>query len=120
MEVVGGGQGPRRNSPVLTPACAGVSAYVVSVCGFVFSTKDSTPRAGGKDSDGPPIFQSLPGGLCGKESASQRRRCRSSPWLGKIPLRRKWQLTPVCLPGESHGHRRVGYSLGGCGELDMT
>ena len=28
MEVVGAGQGPRRNSPVLTPACAGVRACV--------------------------------------------------------------------------------------------
>ena len=24
-------------------------------------------------------------------------------WVGKIPWRRKWQLTPVFLPGESHG-----------------
>ena len=35
-----------------------------------------------------------------------------SPWVGKIPWRRKWQLTPVFLPGESHGQRSlVGYSL---------
>ena len=34
------------------------------------------------------------------------------PSLGrKIPLRRKWQPTPVFLPGESHGPR----SLVGCG-----
>ena len=26
-----------------------------------------------------------------------------SPWVKKIPWRRKWQLTPVFLPGESHG-----------------
>ena len=33
------------------------------------------------------------------------------PWTGKIPLRRKWQTTPVFLPGESHGQRSlVGYS----------
>ena len=25
------------------------------------------------------------------------------PWVGKIPWRRKWQLTPVFLPGKSHG-----------------
>ena len=24
-------------------------------------------------------------------------------WVGKIPWRRKWQPTPVLLPGESHG-----------------
>ena len=33
------------------------------------------------------------------------------PWVGKIPWRRKWQPTPVFLPGESHGWRNlVGYS----------
>ena len=26
-----------------------------------------------------------------------------NPWVGKIPWRRKWQPTPVCLPGEFHG-----------------
>jgi len=25
------------------------------------------------------------------------------PWVGKIPWRRKWQPTPVFLPGKSHG-----------------
>ena len=28
---------------------------------------------------------------------------RFDPWVRKIPWRRKWQLTPVFLPGESHG-----------------
>ena len=27
----------------------------------------------------------------------------SDPWVRKIPWRRKWQPTPVLLPGESHG-----------------
>ena len=30
-----------------------------------------------------------------------------SPWLGKIPWRRKWQPTPVLLPGKSHGWRSL-------------
>ena len=30
------------------------------------------------------------------------------PWVRKIPLRRKWQLIPVFLPGESHGQRNLG------------
>ena len=35
--------------------------------------------------------------------------------------RRKWQPTPVCLPGESHGQRSlVGYSPWGLKESDMT
>ena len=29
------------------------------------------------------------------------------PWVGKIPWKRKWQLTPVSLPGESHGQRSL-------------
>ena len=51
----------------------------------------------------------------GKESACQSRqgfkRPRFVPWVGKIPLRRAWQPTPVFLPGESHGQRSLaGYS----------
>ena len=30
------------------------------------------------------------------------RKCVFNPWVRKIPLRRKWQLTAVFLPGESH------------------
>ena len=30
-----------------------------------------------------------------------------NPWVGKIPWRRKWQSTPVLLPGKSHGQRRL-------------
>ena len=29
------------------------------------------------------------------------------PWVRKIPWRRKWQPTPVFLPGESHGPRSL-------------
>ena len=33
------------------------------------------------------------------------------PWFRKIPWKRKWQPTPVFLPGKFHGQRRlVGYS----------
>ena len=28
-------------------------------------------------------------------------------WVGKIPWRRKWQPTPIFLPGESHGQRSL-------------
>ena len=41
--------------------------------------------------------------------------------VGKIPCRRRWQPTPVLLPGESHGQRSLtGYSPGSCKESDMT
>ena len=33
------------------------------------------------------------------------------PWVRKVPWRRKWQPTPVFLPGKPHGQRSlVGYS----------
>ena len=42
------------------------------------------------------------------------------PWVGKIPWRRKWQPTPVFLPGESHGRKSlVGHSPQ-VAELDTT
>ena len=34
-------------------------------------------------------------------------RCGFDPWVGKIPWRRKWEPTPVVLPGESHGQRSL-------------
>ena len=46
----------------------------------------------------------------GKEPACQCRRLkrhRFNLWVRKIPCRRKWQLTPVLLPGESHGERSL-------------
>ena len=49
----------------------------------------------------------LPWWLSSKEAACQCRRPRFNPWLGKIPWRRKWQPTPVFLPGQSHGHRSL-------------
>jgi len=39
----------------------------------------------------------------------------------KIPWRRKWQATPIFLPGESHGQRNlVIYHPWGLKESDMT
>ena len=61
-------------------------------------------------SDKEPICQ------CGR-----RKRCGFDPWIGKIPWRKKWQSTPVFLPGESHRQRNLaGYSPWGSKESDMT
>ena len=66
------------------------------------------------------MYMGFPGG----SSTCQRRRWRRhgfSPWVGKIPWRRKWQPTPVFLSGKSHGQRSlVGYSPWGCQESDTT
>ena len=59
-----------------------------------------------------------------KEPAYQcwrHKRCRIDPWVRKIPWRRKWQPSPVFLPGEPHRQRNLaGYSPWGSKELDMT
>ena len=45
----------------------------------------------------------------------------SIPGSGRFPWRRKWQSTPVVLPGKSHGQRSlVGYSPWGRKESDTT
>ncbi|XP_065799985.1 dnaJ homolog subfamily C member 24 isoform X2 [Muntiacus reevesi] len=66
-----------------------------------------------------PILQ-LAGWLSGEDSACQYRRCNRhgfSPWV----WRKKWQPTPVFVPGKSHGPRSLaGYSLCSHKELDMN
>ena len=63
----------------------------------------------------------LPWWLSGKESTYQCGRRGFDPWIRKMPWRRKWQPTPVFLPGKSHGQRSlVGYSPPGCKKLDTT
>ena len=48
-------------------------------------------------------------------------RPRFDLWVRKTPCRRKWQPSPVFLPGESHRKRSpVGYSSWGRKESDMT
>ena len=49
----------------------------------------------------------LPRWLSDKESACRHWKHGFDPWVGKIPWRRKWQSTPVFLPGESHGQRSL-------------
>ena len=64
------------------------------------------------------------GDVRGKEPACQFRRCKRqefSPWVGKIPWSREWQLTPVFLPGEFQGWRSlVGCDPWGHKEPDVT
>ena len=70
------------------------------------------------------VNEVLPRWLSGKELACQCRRHRRRGfglWVGKIPWRKKWQPTPVFLPGKSHGQRNLmGYSMWGPTESDMT
>lgn len=46
---------------------------------------------------------------------------RFNPWVRKIPWRRKWQPTPVLLPGKFYGWRNlIGYSPWDHRESDTT
>ena len=61
----------------------------------------------------------------GKESTCQCRRCRKHrfhPWVGKIPWRRKWQLTQYsCLENSMvNGDWQVGYNPWGHKESNTT
>ena len=56
-------------------------------------------------------FIGFPGSLDGKASAYNAGDPGSIPGSGRSPWRRKWQSTPVFMPGKSHGLRiLVGYS----------
>ena len=69
-------------------------------------------------------YTGLPGGSEVKVSACVCMQCGRpgfNSWVGNIPWRRKWQSTPIFLPGEFHGQRSlVGCSPRGCKESDMT
>ena len=53
----------------------------------------------------------FPDGSGGLSICLQYRRPGFDPWVRKIPWRKAWQPTPVFLPGESQGQKRLsGYS----------
>ena len=67
------------------------------------------------------LLLELPWWLRGESICLECGRPGFNSWVGKIPWRRKWQPTPVLLPGESHGGRSlVGYSPWGRKESDTT
>ena len=67
------------------------------------------------------LVQILPWWLRGLSVCPQCGRPGFDPRVGKIPWRKKWQLTPVLLPGESHGRKSLaGYSPRGRKQSDTT
>ena len=68
-----------------------------------------------------PSTNEFTGGSDSKSICLQCGRPGFNPWVRKITWWRKWQPTPVFLPGKSHGWRNlVGYSPWGHKESDMT
>ena len=63
------------------------------------------------------IGKALPGASVVKNPPASAGDPGLIPGSGRFPWRRKWQPTPVFLPGESHGQRSLtGYSPWGCKE----
>ena len=122
-------RGPRGHLPTLTPASS------QSLEGFKAPRKSRSRRPPGR-LDSPRTLEDeswfclrqqfsnllvsrllkigLPTWYGGKESACNAgdcpkcRRLGFDPWVRKILWRRKWQPTPVFLPGKSHGQRSLG------------
>ena len=46
------------------------------------------------------LIRGFPGGGSDKNLPSNAGDIRDNLWVGKVPWRRKWQPTPVFLPGE--------------------
>ena len=73
--------------------------------------KKQNNRIQTKDQDKASIKKlGFPDDTTGKEPACQCRTHKKpgfDPWVRRIPWRRKWQPTPVFLPGESHGQRSL-------------
>ena len=92
------------------PICA-ISSFQQAL----FGESDQMPRSPKTLTQLPPKdIEGFSWCLSGK-IVCQYRRCGFDPWVGKIPWRRKWQPTPVFLPGKSHGERSLaGYSPWGC------
>ena len=67
------------------------------------------------------IIPGFPGGSDGKSICLHGGRTGLDSWVRKMPWRRKWQPTPVLLPGKFHGWRSlVGYNPWGRKESDTT
>ena len=60
----------------------------------------------------------LPRWRTGKESACQCRRDWFKPGLGRSLWKRKWQLTPVFLPGKLHGQGSLWTTVHGVSESE--
>ena len=53
------------------------------------------------------VAQLVKESACNARDCLQCRRPRFDPWVKRIPWRRKWQPTPVFLPGKFHGQRSL-------------
>ena len=93
--------GGHRLLPLQSPVLAKMNVWFIAQLMIIKETprncsESETPKAGQV-----PVWDS-PGGISSQESACQcwmHKRRGFNPWAGKIPWNRKWQPTPVFLPG---------------------
>ena len=89
---------------------------VMSVCSISPTNVLLNPTVKGGFSGGTVVKKKKP--IC---KCRRPKKYGFNPWIGKIPWRRKWQATPVFLPGKPHGQRNlVGYSPWSHNGLDTT
>ena len=98
-----------------------ISLLFKMLCRFVIA---SLPRSKHLSGFNVVLSKGFPRWCRGKESACQCRmhkRLGFHPSVRRILWRRKWQLTPVFLPGKFYGQRNlVSYSPWGCKEAVTT
>ena len=113
---------PEAGGPHITGTldCSGSSMLLQSHSGFLpLRLKENLSY--GQFISRFPHSVGFPGGSDCKESVFNAGNLGLILGLERCPWRRKWQPTPVFLPGESHGQRSlVGYSPWGQKELDTT
>ena len=103
-----------RWSPVMAPSPGWGSQHSINriFCHFMLASVKDTYQA----------WKVFPGSSVVKNpptSAGDIRDMGSIPRSGRFPWRRKWQPTPIFLPGKFHGQRSlVGYSPWGLKESD--
>ena len=72
---------------------------------FFLNSCYSKAQTSGKIRDFTEMYRGFPGGSGVKNLPIRRH--RFDPWVWKTPWRRKWQPTPVFLPGEPHAQRSL-------------
>ena len=109
-----GRKGPRQGQPVVLGSRSWGSVSLRSQKQFFKgqSWAATQESRGGWDHPSDPCFlegNKSQSGASGESPYQWRKHKRwgFDPWVGKIPWRRAWQLTPVFLPGESLGQRSL-------------
>ena len=124
-----GGASAHGDSQALPPGCSAGEVRAAPGVRPPAPTASARPEDGKREPRRPVGYKQAVEGPLGRREGPPSPPSRKEsacdvgfdPRVGKIPWRRKWQPSPVFLPGESHGQRSpVGYGPWGRKESDMT